>query len=439
MKKLLALFALCAIALCSCERSNDDQTQGSDLMLTITSDQYMKFTEDGGEGIIEFSLTEAEGTRTEDTPTVEATCDAEWIKINGTVDNRISFNVDPNTGAERMATIHIEYLSQSELVVISQAGGTAVSTTFTATYLGGTYYGRFLGDRGYNFFVILSDMQPESVYTKPYAATEYRFDLYSGESSAFNYTHRIPVGTYTIDHARSGDPYTIDGYRDCSYLLTGNNTSTPYLDATLVVDEDSIIAEIKFMDGSVHRVEYHGSPVLGDYTEPTYADISPVSQYTSDINFDVKEGTISAYYRGDWFGIGHDNWFLHMIEDKNGGFNGVYLIFDFLVPKSLGGFDNKEGFVGEYTIFSEHPESYDYTIPEGRLRDDSQQLHAWYLYCVNGQVDMSKAAPMKGGSVKVEKSENGYLLTIDSIDDKGNKIQGTFEAAVSDYDNQSVE
>ncbi|MBR4046556.1 MAG: hypothetical protein IKK05_06610 [Alistipes sp.] len=49
------------------------------------------------------------------------------------------------------------------------------------------------------------------------------------------------------------------------------------------------------------------------------------------------------------------------------------------------------------------------------------------------------AAPMKGGSVKVEKSENGYLLTIDSIDDNGNKIQGTFEAAVSDYDNQSVE
>ena len=76
----------------------------------------------------------------------------------------------------------------------------------------------------------------------------------------------------------------------------------------------------------------------------------------------------------------------------------------------------------------------------GRLRDDSLQLYAWYLYCVGGQVDMSKAAPLRGGTVKVENTGgNNYKVTVDSFDDNGNKIQGTFEAVLGDYDNQSCD
>ena len=116
--------------------------------------------------------------------------------------------------------------------------------------------------------------------------------------------------------------------------------------------------------------------------------------------------------------------------------NGVYLILDLLIPKS-GGFENLDAIVGDYTIFDQHPDSYEYTIPMGRLRDDSLQMHAWYLNCVNSQVDMSKAAPITSGTISVTKSGNAYTFDIDGTDDNGNKIVGTFTGYISDYQDQS--
>ena len=53
---------------------------------------------------------------------------------------------------------------------------------------------------------------------------------------------------------------------------------------------------------------------------------------------------------------------------------------------------------------------------------------------------MSKAAPLRGGTVKVENTGgNNYKVTVESFDDNGNKIQGTFEAVLGDYDNQNCD
>jgi len=71
------------------------------------------------------------------------------------------------------------------------------------------------------------------------------------------------------------------------------------------------------------------------------------------------------------------------------------------------------------------------------LRDDSMQLHAWYAKCVSGQLDMSQAAPITAGSVKVEKAGDDYILTVDGKDDNGNNIRGTFRGKVNTYDNQA--
>ena len=140
-----------------------------------------------------------------------------------------------------------------------------------------------------------------------------------------------------------------------------------------------------------------------------------------------------AYFRGDWFGTGNDVWFMHMIETK-AGFSGVYMLFNFIVPKSAGGYSNETGFVGEYKL-SDPTQSLDYTFPAGRLRDDSQQLNAWYLYCVGGQIDMSKAAPIKDGTIKVEFDGANFIVTFDCVDDANNKFAGKFEgAAIEVYD-----
>ena len=125
-----------------------------------------------------------------------------------------------------------------------------------------------------------------------------------------------------------------------------------------------------------------------------------------------------------------------MIEQKN-GFSGVYLIFNFIVPKSVGGFSNTEGYLGEYKL-SDPTSSLDWTFPAGRLRDDSQMLNAYYMYCIGGQIDMSQAAPIVDGTIKVEKIDGSTVITVDGKDDAGNDIKGTFSGDVRELDNQGT-
>lgn len=441
MKKLFAVFALLAATLTACEQDKPE-VNTDNLKLKRTSSSVMSFGTDGGEGVITYELVEPESEATRSTAPAnpEATTTAEWI-TDLTVkksDNKVTFNVTSNSGNNaREATIKVSYNDSSFLVMVMQEGRINADKTFTATHVGGTYYGK-LQSRGYDYFVILSNMQPESITSIPFGATEYRFDIYAERGAQFDAARRVPVGTYTLDHGRSGEPGTIDGYRDCSYFhdTTAGGESIPYKSGTLTVTEDSIIADITLLNGETHHVEYHGDCIMEDYTEPTYADVYPVSQYTSDITFDVKGGELMPIFRGNWYDSESDVWFVHMIEQRN-GFMGVYLLFDFLVPRSNGGFANKDGFVGEYTLLDPSAESWDYTFPAGRLRDDSMQLHAWYAKCENGQLDMSKAAPFTDGTIKVEKDGNEYVLTVNGKDDNGNNIIGTFRGVANTFDNQA--
>ncbi len=440
MKKLLTLMALAAVAFTACE-PDSTETNNDNLKIKLTSESVMNFGLEGGEGTITYDFEDvSEDTRSKlKYPTPEAVTAVEWITditVHPT-DLEVTFNVAANTGSAREATIKVWYGDHSFMVMVKQEGTTSYDQTFTATHLGGTYYGK-LQTRGHDYFIILSNMQPESIATVPYGACEYRFDIYSERGAAFETERRVPVGTYTLDHQRTGEPGTIDAYQDCSYMYDNRELAKneAFKSGTLTVTEDSIIADITLFNGEVHHVEYHGDCIMEDYTEPTFADISPVSQYTSDIEFDVTGGELMPIYRGNWYDSESDVWFVHMIEQRN-GFNGVYLLFDLLVPRSNGGFENKDGFVGEYSLLDPKAESWDYTFPAGRLRDDSMQLHAWYAKCVSGQLDMSQAAPITAGSVKVEKDGDGYILTVDGKDDNGNNIRGTFRGKVNTYDNQA--
>lgn len=452
MKKIFTLVAICVLTLSACEYieginptttpDTPAQNDSSNLKLKISSESVMEFPVEGGAGEITFYFEgdEAEIAKKADNAIVTATCKDEWITDILVADYKVTFNVAENPGEERSANITLKHEGKAIIVMVEQLGIEIPDVTFTATHLGGSYFGRYLGETGgitaYNYFVILGDMRADHYQSKQDYATEYRFDIYSDVSSAFNKTHRVPVGTYTIDHSRSGRAGTIDGYRNCSYYFNSSDTTAPYNQATLVVTEDSIVADILFLDGSKHRVEYHGDCIMEDYIRDTYADVYPVSQHTEDITFNVTSGYVNAKFRGDYYGTGCDVWFIDMIENKS-PYNGVYLIFDLLVPQSAGGFDNFEAIVGEYTLFERNPESYEYTIPTGRLRDDSLQMHAWYLTCVNSQVDMSTAAPLTSGTVKVTKDGNAYKFEVNGTDDNGNKIIGTFSGLLSDFNDQS--
>lgn len=430
MKRLSLIFALCATLFVACEPAKE-VIKGK---LTLTSQSVMNFEAAGGQGEITFAFVEGE-TRAEK---VTAITVVDWITDLKVGNNKVTFNVAENGGEERNATIKVQYGADSFQVMVMQGGTTAADVNFTATHVGGTFYGKFIVDggqtEGFNYHVIMSDRQPAN-YNVTNGSTEYRFDIYAGESAEFSDELRIPLGTYTIDQSSSNRIGTIDGHANFSYVVM-NGISKPFRSGTLVVSETGIVAEVTLMNGEVHRVVYSGAPVMEDYSEDTFADVFPVSQYTDTLSFDVTGGYMYAYYRGDWFGTGHDVWFMHMIEQKN-GFSGVYLIFNFIVPKSVGGFSNTEGYLGEYKL-SDPTSSLDWTFPAGRLRDDSQMLNAYYMYCVGGQIDMSQAAPIVDGTIKVEKIDGCTVITVDGKDDAGNDIKGTFSGDVRELDNQGT-
>lgn len=432
MRKLFLLFTLCAFAFAACEPATDEAPKGK---LTLTSSSVMNFEAIGGAGEITYAFVEEE-TRAAN---VEAVCVVDWISNLTVTDNKVTFNVATNNDAERSATIKVECGNDSFQVMVMQAGATAADVNFTATHMGGTFYGKFLVSggqtEGFNYHIIMSDQRPllPNAYN---GYTEYRFDIYAGETSEFNREVRIPVGTYTLDHQRTNRVGTIDAYKDCSYHVSANQVISNYKTCTLVVSEDSIVADLTFFNGETHHVVYNGAPVMEDYSEMTYADVYPVSPFTSTHTFDVTGGYMYAYYRGDWFGTGDDVWFMHMIEEKT-TFSGVYLIFNFIVPKSLGGFENREGYLGEYTL-SDPTKELEWTFPAGRLRDDSQMLNAFYMECVNGQIDWTHTAPIVDGSIKVEKDGTEVVITVDGKDDAGNDIKGTFRGFVSELENQGT-
>lgn len=442
MKKLFALVALCAVAFSACENTGNEQTEqtNANLVLNITAptNGILEYPALGGVGEITFSLTEEE-TRSAAPAEVTATSDAEWISDITVGKDKITFTVAQNEGDEREDYITIKYKDQTKFVAVEQDGYERPDVTFKATHLNGTYWGKYPTTTGFNYLIILGDRRSPHYLTKESGSTEYRFNIYSDVSSAFNKVHRVPVGTYKMDHTSSGRPGTIDGHKDESYYLSSNDTDTPYADATMVVTETSIVVDVTFFDGKKHHIEYKGSLIYESYTEGTFADVFPVSAYTKDITFDITGGHVDAYFRGDHYGTGYNVWFMQLVEENYPHYNGVYIVLDLIVPKSEGGVNDLDIINGEYTIFKQKPENCAYTIPNGLLRDDCLQMHAWYLTCVDGQLDMSTAAPLTSGSVKVTKDGTNFLFEIDSTDDNGNKINGTFQGALSSWLDQSCE
>ena len=442
MKKLFALLALCAVAFSACENTGNKQTEqtNANLVLKSTSPSsgILEFPSAGGNGDIMFTLAQEE-TRSAAPAEVTATSDAEWITDITVGKDKITFTVAQNEDVEREDYITIKYKNQTKFVSIEQDGYERPDVSFTATHLNGTYWGKFPTTSGFNYLIILGDRRSPHYLTKESGATEYRFNIYSDVSSAFNKVHRVPVGTYKMDHSSSGRPGTIDGHPDQSYYLSSNGTDTPYADATMVVTETSIVVDVTFLDGKKHHIEYKGSRIYESYTEGTFADVFPVSAYTKDITFDITGGHVDAYFRGDYYGTGCNVWFMQLVEENYPHYNGVYIVLDLIVPKSEGGVNDLDIINGEYPIFKQKPENCAYTIPNGLLRDDCLQMHAWYLTCIDGQLDMSTAAPLTSGSVKVTKDGTNFLFEVDSEDDCGNKLTGTFQGALSSWLDQSCE
>lgn len=435
MKRFFILFALMAVALTACEQDNET-TDAKEYVFTLASKSIMDFAPEGGRGEIGYALTEVTRKAEPAYMDIEVKCDVAWIE-DIKVEDSISFNVLPNDGGERETVLKVSYQTQSFSVMVRQEGsGQVADVEFRATNLNGTYFGK-LQTYGYNYFIVLSDTGIPSMNDYVHGGTQYRFDLYANQTSAFEPVDYVPEGVYEFDAAGVGNPGSIDPTQ--SYYLNygdAGNVTMDFASAKVTVTKDKIVAEVRMMNGKIHRITYEGSLAL-DYPELTPADVTHSTQ-TADVKFDVTGGAIMAYYRGDYYGKGADVWFLHMIQSK-ANFSGVYLMMDLMVDPAKGGYDDKEAFIGEYTVLNHTMDNFAGTFAPGCMRDDWNQLHTWYMNCINSQIDPSNWAPFVDGKITIAKEGDDFVLTMDGKDDIGNKIQGTFRGAVVDYQNQAYD
>lgn len=93
-------------------------------VLTLTSDDSLDFTAEGGQGVIEYELVVETRNTPVPMPEVEATCEAKWVS-NIVVAEDIIFTVAANEGEARATKVVVTYGEQMFEVAVNQAAKAA--------------------------------------------------------------------------------------------------------------------------------------------------------------------------------------------------------------------------------------------------------------------------------------------------------------------------
>lgn len=129
MKLRRLFFALLALplAFAACEHEQTPTPEPEPNMttvLTLTSEDTLDFTAEGGQGVIEYELVEETRNEPESMPMVEATCEVDWVTDIAVAED-ITFNVAANEGVARATKVVVTYGNQSFEVVVNQAAKAA--------------------------------------------------------------------------------------------------------------------------------------------------------------------------------------------------------------------------------------------------------------------------------------------------------------------------
>lgn len=125
---LLSVLALMVVG-CAEYEAEDAHTLDKVAVLTLTSEDLMVFTSEGGKGEITYTAELRELTRSGAQPKVGASCSADWITLKGADNSCCSFTVAANEGEARQTTIVISYDVKKVEVTITQTAKGAGSET----------------------------------------------------------------------------------------------------------------------------------------------------------------------------------------------------------------------------------------------------------------------------------------------------------------------
>ncbi|MBR5830402.1 MAG: hypothetical protein IKY63_03995 [Tidjanibacter sp.] len=286
------------------------------------------------------------------------------------------------------------------------------------------YYGDAFGGPGYNYFITLTDVGFDEDGYVVSNSKNYALDLYSEIATEGN-EGTIPAGTYTLDELDTMEPGTMgtygyalmcgaaeDGSEDVEYLYTAG---------TVVISENKIEATLTLDNGEVHHIVYEGSLAFSNATEE---EVTGWSQLLGDMDVNSNEAFYAIEPYGDYYEVGVDNYMVHIyqgVDMELGEPTGAYLALE-LLASGL----NTTDCLGDYTVF----DGYSFTnvfLPGSLLEEDGE------TYAVGSIVmDMTNyvMGPIADGSISIEAGEGSNLvITLDCVDDCGNVIAGTLNAA----------
>ena len=403
------------VFLASCENTQES----GETTLTILSESLMEFDFKGGKGMVLFEL---KNPKTDVTLTVSAN-GATWISDIKSNDSVASFVVERNGGAEeRVAILTIAYGELIQEVAVRQGVRSEGEYDYdvTATIFGGEYLSLETSDN-YNYYVQVGTGEINEMNDIP-NATYYYFDLYSKFRGG---DHPIlPNGTYTLDNTEKFPIGTFSAKHSKAHInnqFGEPDTEFSIVAGTLSVTDNRFEALVYMTDGTIHHIVYEGElyvPFAVSYPTPDIA-----TTLTEDLIFEHTGSTMRLFYYGDYYECGYDYWRVALMQTTN-PINGDYFMIDIITDAKDEG-AVAENVLGTYAACSDFdikPNSFLIGVMEGASYINSWRLVVEDDYIVNG----NGRVPLTTGSVKIEKDGASFLVTIDSMDDGNNKVQGSF-------------
>ena len=413
MKRVFMLFAIALFAF-ACGENSEERGKGTKPEIIITTENPLWLDSEASMGEIAYTIKNGSANLR-----LEAKSSVEWASIVVIEEDVVSFVVQKNTeSGDRRGTITLTYGSAKAEVKIYQH--VKVDVNFTATTTAGSVFTHCSNEAGvHSYRVMLSKDGINDDGSLKNGARYYCFDLYATEVVSKEATQAtVPNGTYRLNVSGDVADRTINYMY--SYYVVGNyyyEEEVGFADAEVVVEDGAIVANLALANGENHRVEYAGSLDIPVYNATVTEGLSTL---TSSHTFNIQDGVFVGAFVGDLMYNGCNTCQVFMYEylDYNTGEErGDQFQIDLQLPAG------SRDVCGTYT----HGTTAGHFIPGSAedLGGQYMQQNSWYMTA--GYIDF---APLVRGTIKVEKeSDTVYIFTIDTVDDRGNAIKGTFRGS----------
>lgn len=425
MKKFILLFVLSAFALVSCEKVLSIFDKEKETTFSISYTSKFNVASVGANIAVKYRITNPiEGV------SVVATSSEDWVVESGALKNTLIFTIPANeSDVAREATITLLYGNIERVVTVCQMAAGAEDSEFTQfEYLSGLYHGNKTGatECDYNYYIALGterdcfDISTGEV--KCVKGHKYLFlNIFaSTPAENLNISFDVPVGNYVWDTTNSTTAGVVGEFSSYLYVEDGKDgKETDFVSGSVTITEESIFVTLLDENGKWHKYRCDATSV--DNTNNFHP--SPVKDNCSTLNGDLgiafSKPSIYASCYGDSYMLGKQTWVLYVEDSATGDNLYLNLLANSAEVMPIG------TFVVSYDLGNEQ------MLLPGFLGYEYLGVWSWY-HLYDDDRDILGSAPIVDGVMTIEDNgDSTYTMTIDFVDDCGNKITGVCVSAVT--------